>query len=415
MRDFFHPTGPPDLVTPCFFAVELPMALVVCFFSAFLVYATIVPYLPVLVRGLGYSHTITGILLGIFEAAGIFGPFLFGYFADKLGRYKSGLIMTYGIVFAAVIPLALFRNPWISALSLVFLAIGFRSSVPLLDAAATIRLGSTGDYGRVRMAGSVSFVLLMLILQWTPVLKPDTSGSIAVWICISTVIALVSMAFLPAAQGTPEKPPSNTGPSGSAAPGKHRLWTSFFTLGIIMIAFGRLAMAPINAFFSLYLIEVIHWDAVGLMWALSALSEIPAMFFSSRLIRRFGAPFLLALSVVGVGARLAIYVLFPTKLGISVAQLLHFFCFGLFHPAAVAFVAMCVPPERRALGMSIYLSIGTGLPSFLGNAIGGYVVEHWGYPALFSSFIIFAVLSLLMYGVMRFFSGPVSSKSPKRR
>jgi PPP family 3-phenylpropionic acid transporter len=125
------------------------------------------------------------------------------------------------------------------------------------------------------------------------------------------------------------------------------------------------------------------------------------MFLSARLIRRFGAPRLLAASVVAVATRLAIYAIFPNPAGAVVGQLLHSLCYGLFHPAAVAFVATSVPPDRRAVGMAMYLSLGVGLPTFLGSAAGGFIVEAAGYRVLFASYIIFAVASLAVYFAAR--------------
>jgi PPP family 3-phenylpropionic acid transporter len=121
------------------------------------------------------------------------------------------------------------------------------------------------------------------------------------------------------------------------------------------------------------------------------------MFLSGRLIRRFGPEKLLAFSAAGIGIRLSLYAFFPFRPVVLAAQTLHALCFGLFHPAAVALIAGCVPPERRALGMSLYLSLGTGFPAFLGNILGGLVLEQWGYTVLFSSFVIFPLLAVVFF------------------
>jgi PPP family 3-phenylpropionic acid transporter len=160
-------------------------------------------------------------------------------------------------------------------------------------------------------------------------------------------------------------------------------------------------MAPIATFFSLYVVEELKVDTVALMWALSAGSEIPFIFLSAVLIRRFGAARLLAVSAAGVAARLAVYVLFPTFAGAVAGQPLHALFFGLFHPAAVAFVATKVPTERRGVGMAMYLSLGIGLPTFLGSAAGGFIVEAAGYRVLFASFIVFALASLVLFALTR--------------
>jgi PPP family 3-phenylpropionic acid transporter len=51
--------------------------------------------------------------------------------------------------------------------------------------------------------------------------------------------------------------------------------------------------------------------------------------------------------------------------------------------------------------MTLYLSLGTGLPTFLGNILGGYIVEYLGYPVLYGSYTIFPVLAMGVYLIIR--------------
>jgi PPP family 3-phenylpropionic acid transporter len=342
-----------------------------------------------------------GILLGVFEGAGIAGPFLFGYFADKWGRYKPGLILVYALIVISALPLALSRYPLVSALLVAMLGMGFRSAIPLLDAVATIRLGNTGNYGKVRAFGSIAFIAMVLFLQFTPVLPPNTSFNIGMWITMSAFLGMLTMVSLPAAytgNGRPRTAATAQNTQGGSGPGRGRkIGSPMLTMGLLVIAFNRLAMAPVNGFIPLYVTEELHWNAAGLTAAVSSIAEVPFMFISGRLIRRFGAFPLVAFSSVAVGLRLGIYALFPFRGAVIAGQMLHAVCYGVFHPAAVALIASCVPPERRALGMSLYLSLGTGLPTLLGSIAGGIIIEHWGYRVLFSSFISFAALSVGLY------------------
>jgi PPP family 3-phenylpropionic acid transporter len=156
-------------------------------------------------------------------------------------------------------------------------------------------------------------------------------------------------------------------------------------------------MASINSFFSLFIVEYMQWNAVGFMWALASVSEIPFMFLSRRLVNRFGALPILTFAAAMVTVRLSVYAIFPYKGGIIAAQLLHSLCYGLFHPAAITFISSAVPPERRALGMSLYLSLGSGLPNLIGSILGGFIVEHAGYRALFGIFALFPITALGLY------------------
>ncbi|GMO52511.1 MAG: hypothetical protein Ta2G_10490 [Termitinemataceae bacterium] len=175
------------------------------------------------------------------------------------------------------------------------------------------------------------------------------------------------------------------------------MWTPMFILGFIMISLNRLAMSPIQGFLSLYLLEDLQWDAVGFMWALAAACEMPFIFLSKHFIKRFGDLPLMAFATGAIFLRLMLYAFVPIKAGVILGQCLHAFCYGLFHPAAVAFITRKVPAGQRALGMSLYLSLGSGVPTLIGNFIGGFVVDHVGYRALFIIFSSFAVMGLTLY------------------
>jgi PPP family 3-phenylpropionic acid transporter len=160
-------------------------------------------------------------------------------------------------------------------------------------------------------------------------------------------------------------------------------------------------MSAIYTFFPLYLTEYLRWNVVGAMFALATACEVPCMFVSARLIRRFGPLPLLALSAAAISLRLGIYAFFPVKACIVAAQGLHALCFGIFHPAAVGFITESVPPEKRALGMSMYLSLGSGLPSLVGNVLGGIIVERSGYSRLFAVYSFFTLAAIVVFFILR--------------
>jgi PPP family 3-phenylpropionic acid transporter len=375
------------------------MYLIPSYITLFFVYGIVPPYLSILVSGLGYNTSLVGVLLAIFEGAGICGPFIFGHAADKSGKYKDKVILAYALTAAGAVPLSLVVHPVLSAVFIALLALGFRSTLPLMESLATLSPDGKRNYGKIRMSGSISFISLMLFLQWIPVLRPNTPINISLWIVIAVISASFTILALPSKY-------TNSGPRHGETPGKdasagerREIWTPAFILGFMMIFLSRLAMTPINSFLSLYLVNYLHWDAVGMVWALASVVEIPFLYVSNRLIRRFGAMPILAFTTAAVGIRLLLYVLFPSKAGVIAAQLLHSLCYGLFHPAAISFIADRVPPRHRAYGITLYLSLGLGLPTFIGNFIGGFIADHGGYPLLFGSFSVFAVLGLALYPV----------------
>jgi PPP family 3-phenylpropionic acid transporter len=383
------------------------MPLALSFAASYTILAVTSPYLPILIRNLGYGPEIIGLFLGVFEVAGIVGPFLTGALADRFGRFRPALAISYGLVLATLLPLIYLRNPAIVLASLIVLAIGVRSIIPLTDTAVTIELGLSGNYGRVRSFGSLSFVVSALFLQYQPWLPLTKTTHIAFWAAAATAFAYCFLPLLPDRNPRDRKTAAPSAGRDNAAP--RNFVDGPFIVGLLIIALSRLAMTPINSFFSLFIADELKWNTVSLMWALSAAAEIPFIYFSSRLIAKFGAPRLLAVSSAAVFIRLWVYALFPTPGGVVFGQLLHSFCYGLFHPAAVNFITTRVPPNRRATGMAMYLSLGSGLPNFLGSAIGGLVIAAFGYRALFASYGVFAVAGVVLY-----FSSRKALEAPTR-
>jgi MFS transporter, PPP family, 3-phenylpropionic acid transporter len=374
------------------------------YFALFAIYGISTPYLQILVRGLGYGPAAVGAFLGLFEVVGIGGPFLISRFADSSGTFKPALLACAGLSIAPLAPLVLLRGPLATALCLVVLSLGLRSMVPIMDASTVaMTAGRRGwDYGVLRATGSAGFVVVALVLQLQPGFDDSPAGRIALLIGLVAAAFGLSVLILPESGSGNAKPRARPlpapRPDGGGAP---RLASGVFVLGLVVIALGRLAMAPVNSFFSLYLVDEVKWAAVGGMWALAAAAEIPLMLLSGRIVARLGPMRATMLGTGAIALRLAIYALFPSPAGVVAAQLLHSLCFGLLHPAGVAFVTLTVPPGRRAQAMAAYMGLGVGLPSFAGSALGGIVLQGFGYRVLFGSFIAFALGAMALYAAKR--------------
>jgi PPP family 3-phenylpropionic acid transporter len=364
---------------------------------SFIAFAVVTPYLSIMVRDLGYSPVWVGILLGIFEGSAIAGPFVFGYWADKTGNFRPAIIVTCIIPALVVIPIVRWIHPIISAVLLAAMAFSFRSTTSLMDAITTIQIGKSGDYGKIRAWGSISFIVFSLFLQWTPFLKPNNAENIAFLIAVTSLAIIIPILFLPRFSLTSIEQRIEKNDDGRKG---IPLFSIYFIGGFAIIFICRFAMSSVYTFLPLYLTEALQWNAVGLMFALSSASEVPFMFLSVTLLRRFGALPLLALSAGGITLRLLLWALFPYKSVIIAAQLLHSVCFGIYHPAAVQFISSTFPDEKRGVGISVYLALGSGLPALLGNMIGGVIVQTIGYRPLFAIFAGTAAAAVLLFFVM---------------
>jgi len=366
------------------------------YFMLFAVYGISSPYLQLILSRLGYSSASVGFFLGFFELVGVLGPMYIAQVADRSAKLKPFLYGSAILLLVGVCVLVIFHNPMITLLSLVMLSLGLKMPTLLLDSSLlrTIEHASThGEkephYGFLRAIGSVGFVLIALLSQIVPGFQQSSPANIAVGMGGLGLLFLLSLGFLPE--------------TGEAHPRKEKIAFSFawldttYIIGLGVIALGRMAMAPLGSFFSMYLTDELHWDAVGAMWALSAICEIPFIIFSWKFIQKKNPMIAIAISSGAIVVRLLIYALFPSPAGATIGQILHSLCYGLFQPAGIAFINLKTPPEYRNTGMAIYMALGMGLPTFLGSALGGTIVESLGYRWLFAGFTLFAVASLALF------------------
>ena len=387
-------------------------------FLLFSVYGAVNVYLPVLLSGLGYSPTMIGILQGIFEAAGLLFPVFVSSKVDRKGNYGIVMILLGLLMVFVLPPLVLFNKFWVAAIVLALFAIGFKGSVPVADALVSRILGDDRvNYGRVRVLGSIGFVCITLLLQFSPLIDPDSAKSIAFWMGLPALLFALSIAVIPGLLKSrpheearnPTEVDSGDGsvPLQAATPisgGWRTALAQFpfpFWAGIFLIFLGFLGMTPSQRFFSLYVREYLHLESYAGLWALSAAAEIPFMFLSGWFIRKHGTARILLLSLAAVAVRNLVYAVFPTFGGAVAGQLFNSICFGLFHPAAIVFVTERAPKRLMVVGMTLYTSVSVGIASVLGNVLGGIIIDGFGYRFLFTFFSVFPVAGILAFFAFR--------------
>jgi len=362
-------------------------------FLLFAVYGVVNAYLPILLRDLGYSATMIGVLQGVFEAAGLAFPLFVSARVDRRGNY--GIVMiALSLLMVAVLPaLALARSPWITAAALAVFAVGFKGAVPVGDALISRRLGEdSSNYGKIRVMGSIGFVCMALLLQFTSLVNPESSSSIALWIAIPALLYAVSIVASP---GLLKSYPHGPVPE-KREPISLKGFGPSFWFGFVLIFLAFLGMTPSQRFFSLYVREYLKLDAYAGLWALSALAEVPFMFLSGKFIRKFGTERVLFASLLAISARNLVYAAFPSFGGAVAGQLFHSVCFGLLFPALIVFVNERAPRKLIALALTLYTSVSIGIASFLGNVLGGIVIDTLGYRALFILFSVFPAIGCVL-------------------
>ena len=361
------------------------------YFLLFSSFAILAPYLQLYLSARGFSPSRIGLLLGILELAGITGPILLSRLADSRTAYRSLLAGALAVSVVSFVPLQLTTLFPVYAFCLALMGFSYRSTAPLLDSAVSRLLSDPRrQYGRFRVAGSIGFIVVSLFLLFSGFVSSDSPLSILAAFGLSAMLASGAALLLPA---VPKMPPRTRPETESRWKPDSAFGLGFWVvIGVVFL--GRFGMGAYYSFFSLYLRDTFAEtypsaggsSVVSMMWALGSMAEIATMWFSGRLIRRWGLQTMLIVSFAAITLRLGLFVLAPSLAVIAFAQLLHALTFGTFHTTAVAYVNARIPAERRGLGMAIYNAIGIGLASFVASFVGGYILEAHGYGALFLSY-----------------------------
>ena len=425
------------------------MNMIVPSFFLFAVYAGITAWLPLFLRNMGYSVVHIGFLLAVFEVFGVIVPFFTGNIPAKNGKY--GLFLFINGCVLALIPCVMFSLPLfaLTALCLAVYASAIKAVIPVSDSFIGLQLGTKRDrYGRIRAVGSLGFVVANIVMQRFIHIDTISTFATVLWMTVPAVLFSLSLIVIPgimaplpppspnvtgtapaesapaagnaSAAGTPadrtrktekpekteltEKPKIPRGFFGTIA-GAFSLFfgqfSPYYWLVLALIFLTMFGQAPTNHFFSMYVREYLHSDAAGFLWVLSALSEIPFMFFSNRFIRRYGSVKLLLFCSAASSVRNLVYVCFPSVAGAAAAQLFNSVTFGLFHPAAVMFAAQHARrKEQYVLSQLLYSICAIGTAKILASALGGIVVHRFGYGFLYESYSAFPLAGILLFAVL---------------
>ncbi|AGT44213.1 MFS transporter [Treponema pedis] len=380
------------------------MALGVNYFLLFAVYGIVNTYLPVLLKSIGYGTGEVGILLGIFETAGVILPLFLSTAVDKNGKYGAVMIGLGVIMSVALLPFTFFPSFFIAAASLSLFSLGIKGLVPITDTFTSKQLGrDKKNYGKIRAVGSFGFVCITVFLHFSTVINGENTDSIILSVFISGMLYVFSLFIIP----NIFVPVHNSGLNND---GKKKLFQTLFSkgnneesfsktfwFGLFLISFGFFGLVPSQKFFSLYAKEYLHLKSYAGLWALSAMAEIPVMFLSGKIIGKFGVEKLIPAALFSIGIRNLTYAVFPSLGGAVAAQLMHCLNYGLFHPTAVIFCASHAPKKAASLGMTMYSVVAAGLSYIIGSIAGGYIIQFAGYRALFIIFSFFPFIGMILY------------------
>ncbi len=363
------------------------------YFTSFAVLGVYLPYFNVYLSELRFSPFEIGVIAALPPLMKIGVPVLWAHWADRFGLRRELSIaaaLMASVFFAAL----LFTTRFLPVLAIMALFSIFWAPVLPLVEAATLEAADrhTVDYGRIRLWGSVGFIVVSVGLG--VVLDRFSSR----WIIVGMLGLLAANAL--AAARLPESDIAHAPSSeGLAAHLRRPAVVTFLAVCFLM----QVSHGTYYGFFSIHLAAIGYSKGeIGALWAFAVFIEIAAMAASGPLIRAMGSAAVLTLALVAGVLRWSLYAATDALPLLILAQSLHALTFAAFHVAAVLFMFRLFPPQLRAVGQSLYGSASYGLGLTAGMLLNGAFYELAGPRAMFgASAVICAAAAVISVRLWR--------------
>ncbi len=347
--------------------LPLRLRLIVHYVAIFLVLGVHLPFWPVWLEAQGLSAWQVGVVLSTYSWIKVIsGPLVAGA-ADRSGRRRPWVI---GLAAGAFVTIWLFPVTHglvpLFLLSVVWGAL-FTPVIPLAENMATTVAHLRGlDYGRLRLWGSLSFI----VGAWGLGALLEQGGPGLIWTTVMLALALLVLTSL--------VQPELTQPPGTATRGglQRLLRQRVVWLWLGLTGLGHVSHAIYYGF------STLHWQAagvpdgvIGALWAEGVLAEVLLFSVSNRVVARLGPTTLMLLGTVGAGARWLVLGLTTEVWLLALVQPLHALSFGALHLGAMHFIVRAAPPGRSATMQGLYSASGMGLAMGLAMLGAGVLYE----------------------------------------
>ncbi len=341
------------------------------YFFYYAALGTFLPYWALYLQGLGYSALDIGIAIGVYSALRMFAPVVWGWIADHW-QIRMPMIRMASLLapLTFLVPLDSVQLGWL-VLQMLLLSFCLNAVLPQLEVLTLNYLyRREGEYGVIRLWGSIGFVLAVLVLG--PIL--DRTGLAPVpWIIAGIMLAmgLVSLSV-------PDAPrhPSHS----ESVEGLLRVLKRPEVMALMAACFlSQFSFAPYYGFFSLYLEQYQYSKtSIGILWSVGVIAEVGVFIYMSRLLGRFGSRSLMLWALALTAVRWTMQVMFINIMPVLlVVQCLHLASFGIYHAVAVHLIHQMFRGRLQGRGQALYSAVSFGAGGALGSLLSGHLWEEF--------------------------------------
>jgi PPP family 3-phenylpropionic acid transporter len=359
------------------------------YFFYFGTLGVLVPYWGLYLQSVGFRPVDIGNLIAILMFSRIVAPLIWGWIADhrqnRMAVVRLASFLTFASFAGAFFGTAFW---WLAAVMLLF-SFFWHASLPLLEVFVMYHTVSRpGAYGRVRMWGSIGFIVAVTALgavidrhgPWW-ILPTLLSSMVGIWLCSQ---------MLP--ESGMQEPAAHPGPFRRALL-RPEVFAFLFACLLMQISHG-----PYYTFYSIFLEGHGYTKTlIGMLWALAVLCEIGVFLLMQRLLRRIALRTVLIASFFLASVRWLLIGHYPDSISVLVlAQTLHAATFGSFHATAMQLVSRFFTGKHQHRGQAVYGSLSFGIGGAVGSLYSGHTWTTLGPTVTFNIAAATAGLAFLV-------------------
>jgi len=357
------------------------------YFAHFVLLGIALPYWPVWLQSRGLGPVEIAVILSVGRWASVVTTPLFATLADRRGEIKILLILLTSGVLASYTANH-FAHGFGALLAIAVCTAIFASPVMPVCESLTMLHAVRGhvDYGRVRLWGSISFMLATF--AGGALLEAVNPDAILWAITGCTGVTILVAACLPDTRS--ELVARRRGAFGQLA--RHPVMLLF----IVTVAFLSSSHATMYAFGTIYWRQADLSEAfIGTLWAEGVIAEILLFAVGAVFMRRIRPADAMLLAASGGVLRWTVLALSTEPAALIAVQWLHALTFGAAHLGGMAFIVQAAPVGFSATVQSLYATFGMGAASALAILMVGPLYAKYGGPGAY-----YAMTGLSLLGGM---------------